>query len=667
MPAADPHSAVEGPPGSLAAALAELYVGLAGAADERAIFTALLHAFERRAPAQVELGLLDRDDAGAPVTLTRVVRWTSHDEASADRSTHSHADPSAPTPLQIPTEPRDSHPSAIEPHTRGVLLREPGEPRPLADVPLAHRWLAAPGEPLHIADIADDPRLDPDERAALAPWRAVTVLPLHARGDDPWHGCITLRWSAPHPPAAEDPFVDRLLMQTVAAALAGRRSLRAHADALAESRTLHAVQARLHAADSLAGLLAVVAELADAAVSAWLLRAPADGPLELLATWGDRGLTLPDHLPLAAPTEPQFITDLTTAPLTDLTATPLTDLTTPLTDLTAAPLADLEPLRAVAVLPLRWRGRATAVIVLGRTTAHRFTAGERRLLTAAAREAAVVVDNRLLRLAAEQALREHQRQRATLAALLHHLPVGVVVHSVERGAPILVNHEAERLRRDLDTDALVYPGTDTPLPLDQWPIARAVREDQVVVGEVELRAHDGRRRTLESVAAPLHDDTGALTQVIAVTTEVTAWREAEAERARMHDLLVRAQAEALAERSTPLLPIADDILVMPIVGSIDDERGQQITETLVDLGGQRRVRVAIIDVTGAGELDLRAVHLLVGAARALRLRGAQPMLTGLSPALAADLAAQGIDLAGVAVHGSLQAGIARARELARRR
>ena len=134
----------------------------------------------------------------------------------------------------------------------------------------------------------------------------------------------------------------------------------------------------------------------------------------------------------------------------------------------------------------------------------------------------------------------------------------------------------------------------------------------------------------------------------------------------MQAALIRAQEAALAERSAPLLPIADTILVLPIIGAIDEHRGQQITETLVHLGGSQRVRVAILDVTGAGALDPGGAHLLVGAARALRLRGVRPILTGLGPEAAAALAAAGGDLAGVTVLGSLQAGIARARALTRR-
>ena len=111
----------------------------------------------------------------------------------------------------------------------------------------------------------------------------------------------------------------------------------------------------------------------------------------------------------------------------------------------------------------------------------------------------------------------------------------------------------------------------------------------------------------------------------------------------------------------------EGIAVADNPGTIDEARGQQIMETLVGLGGHRRVRVAILDVTGAGTLDARGAHALVGAARALRLRGAVPVLTGFSADTAAALTAQGIDLSGLIVRRSLQAGIAHARALLVRR
>jgi rsbT co-antagonist protein RsbR len=74
----------------------------------------------------------------------------------------------------------------------------------------------------------------------------------------------------------------------------------------------------------------------------------------------------------------------------------------------------------------------------------------------------------------------------------------------------------------------------------------------------------------------------------------------------------------------------------------------------------RPTRVAaIVDITGVRELDTAAASTLVAAARALRLRGVQPVLTGIQPDVAATLVGLGVDLAGIATYGTLQDAVAR--------
>ena len=613
------------PDASLAAALADVHVAIARAADDVDLMAALALILERRAPARSELCMIFSDDRGAPQTFETVA-------ARVD----------------------------------GAVTRAPPGRTAVTTAPLASRWLAAPDQVLEIPDLEQAATLSVDDRLALAPFAAVTIVPLYSHRHQRWLGCIRVFWRAPHEATAEDRFVDRVLMQTVAARIASRRTLHDHAAALAETRALHAAQARLHAAASLAELLAVVAEVAGAheATSAWLARVDPDETgapawLEILATWGAAAVPVGGrfHVPALAQRPLQGEPDRFVADLEHEQ-----DL-----DPGVRQLGRTFHLRAAATLPLRWRGRFTGMIILGWSEPHVFGPGERRLHAALARQAAVFFDSRLLLDRTRDALEEHQRQRATLETLLDNLPVGVVVHAVARDEPTLINRRAQQLADDLRGRAMLYPGTDTPMPGNRWPIARALHGGQPVAGEAELLADDGARRTIESVAAPVRDEHGVMTHVIAVSTEVTERRRAEAERLRMQEALIRAQAAALAERSTPLLPISDEILVMPVIGTIDESRGQQIMETLVGLGGHRRVRVAILDVTGAGTLDARGAHALVGAARALRLRGALPILTGFSPAAASSLIAQGVDLSGLIVRGTLQAGIAHARALAARR
>ncbi|MCY0993451.1 hypothetical protein OV203_40310 [Nannocystis sp. ILAH1] len=112
---------------------------------------------------------------------------------------------------------------------------------------------------------------------------------------------------------------------------------------------------------------------------------------------------------------------------------------------------------------------------------------------------------------------------------------------------------------------------------------------------------------------------------------------------------------ALAERSAPLIPITDDILVMPLIGTLDETRRARILE--VALQGSSAARVTIIDITGVPSLDVHAAALLTSTAQALRLLGVLPILSGVRAEVARDLMSFGDALTGIVTCGTLQAGV----------
>lgn len=135
-------------------------------------------------------------------------------------------------------------------------------------------------------------------------------------------------------------------------------------------------------------------------------------------------------------------------------------------------------------------------------------------------------------------------------------------------------------------------------------------------------------------------------------------KRAEEERARLQDEIIQMQAVTLAELSTPFIPINDQVIVMPLVGTVDSARAQQIMTTLLEGISSSRAQVAIIDITGVRVIDTQVANALVRAAQATRLLGAQVILTGISPEVAQTLVQLGVDLSGVITQGSLQKGIA---------
>jgi PAS domain S-box-containing protein len=132
--------------------------------------------------------------------------------------------------------------------------------------------------------------------------------------------------------------------------------------------------------------------------------------------------------------------------------------------------------------------------------------------------------------------------------------------------------------------------------------------------------------------------------------DITDWRQAEE--------VISAQAAMLQELSTPLLSISDSVVVMPLVGAIDSQRAQNVIEALLSGVSEQRATTAIIDITGVIVVDTQVANAIVRAAQAVKLLGAQAVLTGIRPEVAQTLIQLGVDLRDIVTRGTLQGGIA---------
>ncbi len=130
------------------------------------------------------------------------------------------------------------------------------------------------------------------------------------------------------------------------------------------------------------------------------------------------------------------------------------------------------------------------------------------------------------------------------------------------------------------------------------------------------------------------------------------------ERSHMHEKIIQAQEAALQELSTPLMPIADHVLVLPLVGALDTRRAQHVLETLLEGVAAWQAETVLVDITGVQVVDTQVANTLVQATRAVRLLGAHVVLTGIQPQIAQTLVHLGIDLSGIATYSTLQTGIA---------
>ncbi len=118
--------------------------------------------------------------------------------------------------------------------------------------------------------------------------------------------------------------------------------------------------------------------------------------------------------------------------------------------------------------------------------------------------------------------------------------------------------------------------------------------------------------------------------------------------------------ETVRELSTPVIPVHDGILVVPLVGTIDATRSAQIMDALLSSIQRDRASVVLIDVTGVPTVDIDVANHLVRSARAAALLGARCILVGISPVVAQTIVQPGVDLGDVGTRSNLQAGISHA-------
>jgi PAS domain S-box-containing protein len=156
----------------------------------------------------------------------------------------------------------------------------------------------------------------------------------------------------------------------------------------------------------------------------------------------------------------------------------------------------------------------------------------------------------------------------------------------------------------------------------------------------------------------------------AVLRDITERKRAEEENRRLTEQLadnLRREIEknALLERlwatvdalSTPVLEVWSDVLVLPVIGSVDDRRIAMMMEKLLAEVVRMQSRFVIIDVTGIAALDAPTADRLMKLARAVRLLGARCILTGIRPLLAKTLVEHEIRLDDLDTLGTLRSGL----------
>jgi rsbT co-antagonist protein RsbR len=118
------------------------------------------------------------------------------------------------------------------------------------------------------------------------------------------------------------------------------------------------------------------------------------------------------------------------------------------------------------------------------------------------------------------------------------------------------------------------------------------------------------------------------------------------------EVILRQQKELL-ELSTPVVRLWENILALPLIGTLDSARTQVVMQNLLEAIVQTRSDYAIIDITGVPVVDTLVAQHLLKTVAAARLMGADCLISGIRPQIAQTIIHLGVDLSEVTTKATL--------------
>jgi len=251
------------------------------------------------------------------------------------------------------------------------------------------------------------------------------------------------------------------------------------------------------------------------------------------------------------------------------------------------------------------------------------------------------------------------RSEQRLALHFYQAPIGMIEWTIDFCVADW-NPAAERIFGWSREEAMGQFGQDLMVPPEVRPYVVDIwRQIIVATGAVhavnENLRKDGRIITCEWTNTSLLDEEGKVVGVASLVNDVTERQKAEADLRERE----RAQAATIEELSAPIIDLWEGVLALPVVGVIDEARATRMTETLLEAIVGSGARFAILDMTGATEMDAALARHVGDMVRAAGLVGSECLVSGLRPSMARALVDLDVPI-NVRTFGSLRAALGHA-------
>ncbi|KWT92815.1 PAS domain-containing protein [Candidatus Magnetominusculus xianensis] len=179
-------------------------------------------------------------------------------------------------------------------------------------------------------------------------------------------------------------------------------------------------------------------------------------------------------------------------------------------------------------------------------------------------------------------------------------------------------------------------------------------------GRFERFDKAGESVWLEATYSPIFDPNGKPVKIVKFAYDITAQvRQGEAleaalaeaqEAEKMRNELDR----AVQEMSTPVTPIWEGILLLPLVGVLDSMRTSDIMNKSLSMISEMRAKVFVLDISGVATVDTAVANQLIKITKATRLMGCEAIVSGLSPAIARTIVELGVNVEAIRTTATLR-------------
>jgi len=240
-------------------------------------------------------------------------------------------------------------------------------------------------------------------------------------------------------------------------------------------------------------------------------------------------------------------------------------------------------------------------------------------------------------------------QEEMLAAIRDTLPV--VIWRIDRQGTFS-RHEGSALAR-FGMAQGQHVGSNI---FELYPHDEAVGIRRAFAGEISRSYSEAHGAVWEGWCVPVRDVRGEVSGAIGITLDTTETRKTERELRAQLEVIER-QRQVIQQLSTPILQVWDGVLTLPMVGILDSRRAADVMDELLDAVSRHQARFAILDLTGVDAMDTHTAAYLINLVQAIRLLGAEGIITGIRPSVAQTVVAIGLDLGNVTTLANLRAGL----------